>query len=333
MRLSVIIPYYNSAEFLPRLEKTLSNQINPRGEAETEVEVIVVDDASRQADQTLLAEVSARNNWQLVTLTENLGPGGARNAGISAASGDYLVFLDSDDELIPGSLEILADALSKTPCDVLLFDFSIIDEGKAHDYTVLPEPPAQLDYVSTDYALAFARGGTCGKVYRRDFVREHDLGFGTGVRHEDTVLTKTALAWAEKVAYLPQSLYRYQVHAGSLIADDSNASLSASFEALEQIRKLSADRHPQEIEYVYIVEVIISCAMKFYPLKVTRSQARKLFLRFVADYPNWAKNPYLQKGGIRYRLYAALAQHHSFLGLFTLSYVETVMRKILGRGH
>lgn len=333
MRLSVIIPFYNSAEFLPRLEKTLCNQINPRGGAETDVEVIVVDDDSRPADQTLLAEVSDRNNWQLVPLTENLGPGGARNAGISAASGDYLVFLDSDDEFTPGALEKLADAVAKKPCDVLLFDFSIIDEGKAHDYTVLPEPPAQLDYVSTDYALAFARGGTCGKVYRRDFVREHALGFGTGVRHEDTVLTKTALAWAEKVAYLPQSLYRYQIHAGSLIADASNASLSASFEALAQIRKFSAGRHLQEIEYVYIVEVIISCAMKFYPLKVNRRQARRLFLRFAADYPRWAKNPYLQKGGIRYRLYAVLAQHHCFLGLLALSYIETMMRKLLGRKH
>lgn len=234
---------------------------------------------------------------------------------------------------MPGTFEKLTDAVTETPCDVLLFDFSIIDGGKEHSYTVLPESPAQLDYVSTDYALAFARGGTCGKVYRRDFLRKHGLGFGTGVRHEDTVLTKTALAWADKVAYLPESLYCYQIHAGSLITDDSNSSLEASFQAFEQIRKLTTGRHPQEIEYVYIVEVIISCAMKFYPLKVTRSQARKLFLRFVADYPNWAKNPYLQKGGIRYRLYAALAQRQSFLGLLTLSYTETVMRKILGRGH
>ncbi|WP_122819320.1 glycosyltransferase family 2 protein [Varibaculum vaginae] len=333
MRLSVIVPFYNSAEFLPRLEKTLCSQTVPREEAGTKVEVIIVDDASRSEDQALLAKVSARNNWQLVTLAENLGPGGARNAGISAASGNYLVFLDSDDEFAPGALEKLADAVTKKPCDVLLFDFSIIDEGKAHDYTVLPEPPAQLDYVSTDYALAFARGGTCGKVYRRDFVREHNLGFGTGVRHEDTVLTKTALAWADKVAYLPESLYRYQIHAGSLVTDDSNSSLEASFQAFEQIRKLTTGRHPQEIEYVYIVEVIISCAMKFYPLKVTRSQARKLFLRFAVDYPSWAKNPYLKQSGIRYRLYAALAKRHSFLGLLTLSYAETVIRKILGRGH
>ncbi|WP_288814898.1 glycosyltransferase [Varibaculum massiliense] len=333
MRLSVIVPFYNSAKFLPRLEKTLFEQQKPREEEHTEVEVIIVDDASSPEEHCLLDKAAKRNDWQLITLTENVGPGGARNTGISAASGDYLVFLDSDDEFMPGTFEKLTDAVTETPCDVLLFDFSIIDGGKEHSYTVLPESPAQLDYVSTDYALAFARGGTCGKVYRRDFLRKHGLGFGTGVRHEDTVLTKTALAWADKVAYLPESLYCYQIHAGSLITDDSNSSLEASFQAFEQIRKLTTGRHPQEIEYVYIVEVIISCAMKFYPLKVTRSQARKLFLRFVADYPNWAKNPYLQKGGIRYRLYAALAQRQSFLGLLTLSYTETVMRKILGRGH
>lgn len=333
MRLSVIVPFYNSAEFLPRLEKTLCNQINPSGESGTEVEVIVVDDASRQEELAALDAAAKRNDWQLITLTENVGPGGARNAGISAASGDYLVFLDSDDELTPGSLEKLLAAIDKKPCDVLLFDFTIIAEGKEHPYTMLREAPSDLDYVSTDYALAFARGGTCGKVYRRDFVREHGLGFGTGVRHEDTVLTKTALACAEKVAYLPESLYRYQIHAGSLITDDSNSSLEASFEAFKQISKISAGRHQKGIEYVYIVEVIISCAIQFYPLRVSRRRAQQLFLRFAEQYPNWAKNPYIQQSGIRYRTYAALAQRHSYLGLLMLSYAETVMRKILGREH
>lgn len=331
MRLSVIVPFYNAARFLPRLEKTLFEQQNPQEEEHTEFEVIIVDDASSPEEHRLLAKTTKRNDWQLITLSENAGPGGARNAGISAASGDYLVFLDSDDELEPGTLETLSAAVEKKPCDVLLFDFTIISGGKEYSYTTLRNSPPQLDYVSTDYALAFTQGGTCGKAYRRDFLRHHGLGFGTGVRHEDTVLTKTALAWATKVAYLPESLYRYQIHAGSLVTDSSNASLTSSIDALEQIRHKSAGRHPREIEYVYIVESIISCTMKFFSLHVNRNQAQALFSRFDADYPDWASNPYLKQSSARHRLYAILAHHHCYHGLLMLSFGETMLRKMLGR--
>ena len=327
MKLSVIVPFYNAAQFLPRLENTLHAQ------NDADFEVIVVDDSSEPSHLAKLRESASANHWKLVELPENTGPGGARNAGIVAAQGDYLVFLDSDDELIAGALARLSAATTDKPCDVLLFDFTIVNSANEQRYTMLPHQPNELDYVSPEYALAFARGATVGKMYRTGFVQKHHLKFGAGVRHEDTVFTKSSLAWADKVTYLPESLYRYQIHEGSLIGNKSNASFEASFAALNAIRAAARGRREQEIEYVYIVEVIISCVMKFHSLRVNRKKARELFARFDLDCPSWPKNPYLRQASLRYRLYAALARHHSYFGLKTLSMAETIARKILHREH
>lgn len=333
MMFSVIIPFYNAAQFLPRLEKALHAQCESHEQAHTDMEVIIVDDASHCEELSLLREAAARNNWKLLELSQNAGPGSARNAGIDAATGDYLLFLDADDELTPGAINKLANAVTQKKCDVLLFDATIINNSTEHACSMLPQSPDSLTYVPTGYALAFARSGTCGKAYHTDFVRANNLHFGTGKRHEDTVFTKSALARADKVGYLPASLYRYQIHEGSLITDTAHASFESSFDAMASIRTAAEGKFPQEIEYVYIVEVIISCVMKFYPLHTSRLQAAQLFNRFDTDFPNWGRNPYLRKTNMRYRLYAALAQRHAYTALVALSRAESIARKILHRNY
>lgn len=323
MAISVIIPFFNYARFLPQLEASLA------GQGAADYEVVIVDDGSQPSELKLLRTFAAKNSWRLVELANNSGPGSARNAGIEAATGNWLLFLDADDSLAPGAITRLSNAVATHHSDVLLFDYTI-ERGERRSLShTLSNHPSQLDYVDPAYAFAFAGSSTLGKLYNADFVQRRKISFGTGFRHEDTVFTKTALAWAQKVLYLPESLYDYKMHPGSLVTDASNASFEASFTAINAIMAGAPKQRPTEMEYVFIVEVVISCAMKFYPLRVHRLQARELFNRFDSIFPEWIDNKYLRNASLRYRIYANLCHRRAYLAVKAVSWLETIVRRIM----
>ncbi|MCA9021127.1 MAG: glycosyltransferase family 2 protein, partial [Planctomycetaceae bacterium] len=105
---SIIVPTYNSHNFLENcLKSILSQRIDP-----FTYEVIIVDDCS--TDMTIpLAQTYSNlfHHFHIVKLNENVGPGSARNAGIEHASGEWIVFVDSDDELSPDCLLVLKSIL------------------------------------------------------------------------------------------------------------------------------------------------------------------------------------------------------------------------------
>lgn len=120
-RFSVIVPAYKVQAYLPAcLESVLSQSYE-------DLELIVVDDRSPDACGEIADEFAARDpRVRTVHLARNKGLGPARNAGISEATGDYLVFLDGDDTLTPHALRAIADRLKETgEPDVLLYDHAL----------------------------------------------------------------------------------------------------------------------------------------------------------------------------------------------------------------
>lgn len=104
--ISVIIPTYNRAHLLPRcLDSVISQELKP-------LEIIVVDDGSTDATRDLV-----QRDYPGIKLIsqENKGVSAARNAGIDAASGDWLAFLDSDDAWLPGKLNRQMQTVRKSP--------------------------------------------------------------------------------------------------------------------------------------------------------------------------------------------------------------------------
>ena len=139
---SVIIPCYNQAHFLDEAIESVLTQTYPNRE------IIVVDDGS--TDDT--AEVARRYSMVRYVNRENAGPSAARNAGVEAGHGKYLVFLDADDRLLPEALEIGVDCLRQHPecafvsghCRLIVTDGSLLAK---------PKQPS----IKRDYYLEFLR--------------------------------------------------------------------------------------------------------------------------------------------------------------------------------
>ncbi|WP_455353439.1 bifunctional glycosyltransferase/CDP-glycerol:glycerophosphate glycerophosphotransferase [Streptomyces sp. SYSU K217416] len=220
-RFSVIVPAYKVQAYLQEsLDSVLSQSF-------ADLELIAVDDCSPDACGSIIDEYAARDRRVVpVHLPRNVGLGPARNAGLERATGDYLIFLDSDDTLVPGALRAIADRLKETGApDVLVYDY-------ARTYWAGDVVRNQLADRLTEAGPATFRladrPGLLGvlmvvwnKAYSREFVEREGLTFPAGY-YEDTPWTYPALLTAESIAVLDQVCVHYrQRRTGSILSTTS----------------------------------------------------------------------------------------------------------------
>ena len=170
--ISVVIPVHGVADYLDRcLDSVLS-------EAATSLEVIAVDDASPDGSGAILA---ARHDPRLrvISTPAAVGPGPARDLGAKEATGEYVWFVDGDDELAEGALAAVAGALTRLHPDLLIIDF----ENLYPDGTTSPSGGAR--YLSGHQAgpRGPSRPGSpdhdgVEQVFRRDFLGGLGISFG-----------------------------------------------------------------------------------------------------------------------------------------------------------
>ncbi|WP_329442540.1 bifunctional glycosyltransferase family 2 protein/CDP-glycerol:glycerophosphate glycerophosphotransferase [Streptomyces canus] len=200
-RFSVIVPAYKVQAYLPAcLESVLSQSYE-------DLELIVVDDASPDVCGEIADEFTARDpRVRIVHLARNRGLGPARNAGISEATGDYLVFLDGDDTLTPHALRTIADRLKETgEPDVLLYDHALAPwsgETVRSAFTGQLAEQGPAPFLLEDRpGLLRAPTAAWNMAYRREFVEGGGFAFPSG-HHADTPWTYQVLMTAESIATL-----------------------------------------------------------------------------------------------------------------------------------
>lgn len=201
-RFSIIVPAHQVQAYLPEcLESVLTQSF-------TDLELIAVDDGSPPDCGELLAETAARDSRMTVLrLPRNSGPGPARNAGLSYARGDYVVFLDSDDMLTPGTLQALAGRLTETgEPDVVLFDHMRMlwhggtDRGGSPVGPLARREP-QVFRLRDRPSLLRLPPKVWNKACRREFLTEQNLRLPAGA-HEGVPWSWYVLLTAQAITVL-----------------------------------------------------------------------------------------------------------------------------------
>ena len=180
MNLSVIIPAFNASA---TIVETLSTMQCP------DVEVIVVDDGSTDGTAGL---VRTRFPSVRVVSQANAGVSAARNAGIRCAGGEYVVFADADDVIIPGGLEKLSAALESAAPDIVVMR-SFCNEEEHYPWKGLFV--GERDYTLREIVdKAYVRGSVCGCAFRKKYLEENGIAFDPTLSiAEDTVFFAMAL--------------------------------------------------------------------------------------------------------------------------------------------
>lgn len=218
MSVSVVIAAYNAAPFIHRAVRSALDQSQPP------LEVIVVDDASTDGTPQTVAEFAREDpRIRLVRLERNQGPGGARNAGIAAARGEWLAILDADDAFGPRRLETLTAFAAQHGADIVADNLNVYDIA-ADQVVKTAVRSAQPTLISPRDYFERCRGGDAESfdwgvlhpMFRRAFVEASGARY-PDLRHaEDFAFMLELMLQGARFAYTPEPHYLYTQRIGAV---------------------------------------------------------------------------------------------------------------------
>lgn len=209
--LSFVIPVYNVESYLPQCLDSILSQITD------ECELILVDDGSKDTSGEICDRYRENHPNIKVIHKPNGGLASARNAGMDAAEGDYLAFVDSDDYIEAGAVSGLLRWIDTEPADVCFLELTKVypdgtseSMGEGLDRSLIrgQAPEQVLSFLA---ARPKFPGSACGKLFRRSFLEKNGFRFPDDRRlSEDLIYSLNVYMKAESFDYLDFPYYCYR---------------------------------------------------------------------------------------------------------------------------
>lgn len=283
--ISIIIPVYNVA---PYIEKCLETVISQSYE---NLEIILVDDCGSDNSMDIVRDFCSSHigNFVLLNHERNRGLSVARNTGVKHAKGDYLFFLDSDDELPKDAIRNFVQYLNKHgDADFLIGDYII--EG---DFNYMPLMTPVVLEGKENIICSYLKGEwyimACGKLISRCFFEEHNLWFVEGRLHEDDLFSFYLALGASKMITLQENVYKYIIRNGSITTAKKEKNyvdmfwiMSQKIEVVKQYdNKLEVCFYPYIVSNLFAYSILVSTShleyrKKYILLKWMKSKLKLL---------------------------------------------------------
>ena len=213
--LSIIIPVYNTAPFLSRCIDSILAQ------SFTDWEMILVDDGSTDESGVLCDKYQKKDSRITVIHKANGGAGSARNVGLDAAKGKYIVFPDSDDWIEKDAYQYCIDRMEKSGVDLLLFgsvntvyheDGTIVSEEKGRIHACLYTTQEDCRAHWSELMETQPMGGPSNKMYRASVIRENHLRFPDIRRMQDGVFNMLFFDHITGFEAIEKYFYHFTLH-------------------------------------------------------------------------------------------------------------------------
>ncbi len=305
MKLSIVIPIYNVQDYLAAC---LDSAIVPDL---PDYEIIAVNDGSTDGSAAVLEDYVRRcPDLVKAVTTPNGGLGHARNTGIGAARGEYLLFLDSDDTLAPGAVSEILACLDGS-FDVGVFDFVTVDEHGAeiqYDRGCMREGVFSF----SDYpALLLSPPNAVNKLWRRALFTESGVRFPDRQWFEDLATIPRLYLRAGAIRNLAKPWYRYLRRPGSITNSSSierNREMLLSVSAVMEDYAACGKTEPyhDELEAMIAYHEALTSSTRVNLLDARSPLQDALLEDFLHRFPGWRENPYIRVWPKRHRLLLAL---------------------------
>ncbi len=255
--ISIIIPVYNVEKYLNRCVKSVVNQIY------SNLEIILVDDGSDDSSPAICDEWAKRDSRIRVIHKDNGGLSSARNIGLDISNGDYVYFLDSDDEIIGDTINILYNLIIKYKCEMSFGRFVRVFED---DSLSFEQPPFtnKIKLLEEDefwryyYSLNFDEISvnliiSCNKLIKKSVF--NDLKFELGKINEDEFIIHRIIAKCDKIVFTDTPLYKYYQHSCSITSNTKHCAdpFYALYDRCEYFINSYKDYSLLSFEHLYIM--------------------------------------------------------------------------------
>ena len=199
-KISIIVPVYNAEHVIKRCVDSLLKQSYPG------IEIIIVNDGSTDQTDMICRQYADSDNRIVYIRQNNTGVSGARNSGICCATGEYVLFVDSDDFVESDLVDRLYEKLKIDDSDICAGTFQVIEEGI--DFTI------EINIENIDKILLLCRHylifGPTQKLYKKQIIDEHNIRFPKNYNYgEDVLFNLHYLNHSKTISFINHVLYHY----------------------------------------------------------------------------------------------------------------------------
>lgn len=235
--LSIVVPIYKVEKYLNRCVESLVNQTYGN------IEIILVDDGSPDRCPEMCDHWAERDSRIRVIHKANGGLSDARNAGMKAANGAFIAFVDSDDYVELTMYEIMLSAIQRTDADIACCGRYIVADDLLRPMHTLRQERIfdSIDAIKELLLGISIEEATWDKVYKRELFR--GIEFPVGENNEDIVVIPKVLARASNVVHVGCPLYYYCQNAGSITKSAYSAKKRVMLKHLDDLKQYLEDNY------------------------------------------------------------------------------------------
>ncbi len=265
MELSIIVPIYNVEDYLEECLKSLYNIKNIK------LEIILVNDGSKDNSFKIMKKFKETHPEKTVLINKkNGGLSSARNAGMEAAVGEYITFIDSDDFVDSDKFEKFFKEGQKDKLDVMVGNMRYYTPEKTGNSLFRSDIVKNSGIVNgIDFFWNLFQKPKCFReevvddIYKREFLLKNNIWFNENIVHEDSEFTPLVYLKAETVRYIDRAFYFYRQRTGSIMNKVSEKSMTS----LEMICERFFDEY-KKLDSAKGKEVLSALILSFYSVVV-----------------------------------------------------------------
>ncbi len=292
-KVSVVVPVYNVKDYLEKCVDSILAQTEP------DFELLLVDDGSTDGSGALCDTLAEKDPRIRVIHQENRGLGGARDTGIEAAAGTWLLLVDSDDWIDPQVLEKALEAGERKQAELVVFGYRTVDEQGRALRDFVETGPKNQGLSPEEYKRLFLIAPSAwNKLYRRELFIRTGLSYPSRVWYEDIRTTPKLMAAANRAVLLDYVGYNYLQRTGSIMNSgnvERNGEIIDAFDDLLPYfrEKGLFEKYRDELCFLTLFHVYLTASARV--IRLDRKQA--LIPRFrsylEAQFPDYRRNKYL----------------------------------------
>lgn len=245
--ISVIVPVYKVEEYLNKCIDSIINQTYYN------LEIILVDDGSPDRCGEICDTYANKDNRVVVIHKKNGGLSGARNAGLDAANGNYIGFVDSDDWIELDMYEKMLEAIQRKDADIAVCKFNVVRTSSG-DSGVNDENNSKIELlIGSSEALKIMYSqepfdaAAWDKLYKRDLFDK--IRYPLGIVGEDLATTYKLFDKADKIVYINEFLYNYNVMNQSIMRSGFSEKKLQGLVSCEEILRFTEEKYPVLVPY------------------------------------------------------------------------------------
>ena len=311
MKLTIGIPVYNGEKYISRCIDSILKEYE-KAKENIELELLIVNDGSKDKSKTILKEYSDKLSFIKVVTQDNAGIAHVRKVILEEASGDYLWFVDVDDEIDEGAIEFIANQKLE---EVNIFDYRVgykdskletISMGIQENTILIPNKEKKL-FTLTNAVWHY--------IYDLEFLRKTKLTFKSGYLYEDFEFVAKLWPNVSKAKYFNFSIYKYYLTEGSIMRGGTAINKIRDIEIMvKSVEEYYAENYPgeykEELEYFNWYHILYGGYANILRIDAASPLLDEYLKKVKIKYPNWIKNKYLKSQPLKRKILMYLIKYN-----------------------